>query len=439
MFNKINKESTYIVFVIIAYLILQFFYQDLISIRNGRVWDARSYCRMAETLNFKSVKIHYRSRILLPIILHYVKISSNTVKNYFFINIIFTFLFMFYFYKTLRKIFINYDFRVIFYTWLLVITSELSVARLVFFYPASTDPLHLFITIFTLYNIVNIDNLDKVTFKNYLLFFSLFFLGTLNRENFPSNLLLFGYVLLVYGQQNNKIIFIRDSRIIKIILFSILGLVLASVIIKIYTGSWIFTDKERAFLSKLPWHSIIDILASFINSYGVLFLFFVNSSENTPRSAFNHISLLGLIVTFIIGIGGGSNIERFLYWGIFYLVFLVMPHLNNLFVERRYLKLILITIVHIILQRVFFPIYHNGLGMYTSHLPVKQFRQWIYTDEGKPFYSLVEVFTGKGPAMIYWGQLSTNQMEINLITMYVVVVLIVYLIDIRFEFKTLKS
>jgi hypothetical protein len=116
-----------------------------------------------------------------------------------------------------------------------------------------------------------------------------------------------------------------------------------------------------------------------------------------------------------------------------------MPHLNNLFVKRRYLKLILITIVHIILQRVFFPIYHNGLGMYTSHLPRMQLRQWIYTDEGKPYYSLVEVFTGKGPAMMYWGHLSTDQMVINLITMYVVVVLIVYLIDIRFEFKTLKS
>lgn len=428
-----NKNNFTVVVIIIIYLILQYFYQDLLSVNDGRAWDAKVYCEMTETLNFASASIQFKTRILLPIILHYVRISADTVKNYLAINVLCAFLFMLYFYKTLRSIFIKYDFKVLLYVWLLVITSELSVARLVFFCPVSTDPLHLFLTIFTLYHILNLENAKKVTFKHCLLFFSLFLFGTLNREIYPSNLLLFGYGILAYDNQHNKFIYIKDSGIIKIILFSIAGLVCANVIISICAGESIVMQKGSVYLYNFQSRYLLQVAAALVNAYGILLLFYVNSSENTPPSVVKHISLVGLLATFLVALGGGGNVERFLYAGIFYLVFLIMPHVNALFMKGGYLKLALIAVSHIILQKIFFPIYHNGLGIHTAITQLSE--GWFFTDIGKAHYSLLEVITGKGPAMIYWVHTSTNQMKTELLALYFFIIVVIYCMGIRCKVK----
>ncbi|MBW1854987.1 MAG: hypothetical protein JRJ00_09965, partial [Deltaproteobacteria bacterium] len=82
----------------------------------------------------------------------------------------------------------------------------------------------------------------------------------------------------------------------------------------------------------------------------------------------------------------------------------------------------------------FFPICHNGLGIHSEKYSIAQ----LSAGRG-PNYSLVEVFAGKGPCMAVWAAFATNQMEISLITVYVFVILVIYLIDIKFEFKNLKT
>jgi hypothetical protein len=403
--------------IIVAFLAVQSRYQRLITVSGGEGWDGHVYADMARRLDFRTEPETFRHRILLPYIVHYLPLGNDTVAKFRMVNLPIVALFMYFLYRLLVSL--THSVRAAGVAWALVVTSELSPARMVFLYPVLTDYLNLTLTVLLFWCAVRLRE-NALGWSRSLRFGFAFacvlFCGTLNRENFPTNLLLL--LVAICSFREGRIWLSVSVRILVVALAALAGVTGALLLIIHVVGSNPFWTDQAQLLRMLPKQNFLRIVVSIIEVYGT-FLLLPLGSRGVPKGDVQYVCLLLLGITVAVSLGGIGNIERYLYWGIAFMAVWSLPYLEDILQHGRYVQLGFLCLFHALFQRVFFPIFAGGHGVHG-----------LNSD-----YDLVEVFSGKSPMMAHWALCATPAMLLRVSYVFLAAAVIFLLLDTRCRWR----
>jgi hypothetical protein len=385
-----RSATTLAACVLFLYGLVEFLVQDRITVNAGLGWDGERYAELARSLAFEDARLEpFRYRILMPLIVHFLPVASLVAERFFVLNMVFSYAALLLLFRILLRSFPGM-LRSVFLVWVVVATAELSPIRMTFFYPAMTDPFHILAIIVLLDCATRIDGTSNARAVSVTIFFT-FLLGSLNRENFflyfplvAPPLRRFGGTLLVSASRR------AWAPIGVAAVASLLGLWIQGLLVH----ANVFSTRGGAYFDQLRAYPFPSVCAAVFLVYGALLLLVASPALLVPahRDSCGTAGRLWVTVgiVFVTALGGGVNIERFLYWGMPVLAWLAVPHVERHFVERRYLSLTVALATHVAFQKVFFRIHSSGVG--TRGLP---------RDAGAS-YSLVETLTGEGPVLFHW-------------------------------------
>jgi hypothetical protein len=131
-------------------------------------------------------------------------------------------------------------------------------------------------------------------------------------------------------------------------------------------------SKSEEFVERLVSHSPTSVLAALVNVYGAALLFYIAWRTMTfgARKARLPGHPLGIgraniaVIMAAIGVvalGGGTNTERLLYWGVPALVVYLGPHIDHIVRQRRGVASI-VALLAAIMNRTFLPIEQSGIA-----------------------------------------------------------------------------
>ncbi len=410
--NHSYKNNILLIACIAAYLLLCYFQQPRNTVNGGRGWDGTIYYEMAETLQFVDAVPVYNLRIFLPFLVHTfsdITNNHNFLQIYFMIGLVVTFLYMYFSFKILHSVFPQNNLRATYIIWLIIVTSELSPARTVFILPAATDYVHIFFIVLLFYLLILYSKLTSALSGRqsigYLLgIFLCFFCGSLNREHFISNLALLSFLFIELI--DNRIRFQLNTKTMLAFAAAATALILSYCIVLHVTHSSQFTSTMSVSVAVISVYPILQLLTAGFSTFGTFLLCFTNfRAFPVKRSNVYYHSFFWLLLSIIFAVIAGSNIERYLFWGTPFLGIIAVPIINSMFKAKNYLQIALLIVSCIFLQRLFFPMCKNGVGIHGINAN----------------YSVLEIFTGKGPLLHHWCQLATQEMCMNFLLVYMLI------------------
>ena len=339
-------------------LIYRLSIQPIVAVNNGKGWDGSFYYQMAVNIH-AYVELPFRLRIGLPLLVHYIPVD-NILYKFKLVNLVFSFLFSVITYVGISKYSKSTLAKIV--AWFLICTTALSPIPMSTWYPVNSDVIPNFILVLVLLFVLS----EK---KSFFFLFVLFAIGSVFRENFPA----FASLFLIQTQivlAPSFISFLKKNiNINRLFLENITSAVLGSftglLLVYFTTGTSPLDGKTNTFLQILSAQSFIDVITAGINVYGTLFIFLISSYFNQQklqsliknRGAF--FVIIGLWT--LISLGGGSNTERFFYWGLILMVFDKLPSLDKIFLQATPITYIII-IFAAIFQRVLLPISPAGIA-----------------------------------------------------------------------------
>jgi hypothetical protein len=350
LLEKNSKEIFFILFTTSLFYLIFFTTQNRIA--NDTGWDGGIYYNMIDK-NFDAI-LPFALRIGLPRFIDYFPIFSDNLDNFILYQSLIGFLFSYFSWTLLRKLYQQSSFYTIFIGWIFLNLSELSIFKQILWIPPGTDALFSLLFILMLLIIFS----QEISLKKNLFFmFIIFFIGTLNRENFIFNYILVALFYLIKFQYGY--FYLNPVRFCFIkLLVPLLGIIFAAICIYLYTGHLIIGNKIEVLKFHLLHQRFFIILLSILITYGQFFIIIfssINKKINLDKKIFFHLFLF-LIFSIFISFLGGQNFERFLWWFSPILVIFSVPTLDYLIKNKKYFMIFNSIIFFIVFHRVLIPI-----------------------------------------------------------------------------------
>jgi len=238
----------------------------------------------------------------------------------------------------------------------------------------------------------------------------LWFGATLNRENFPSNLVL---VVLLAGIVDRRIRWPVSGLGVASVVGASAGAAVALGIVRWMTSSNPLAGRLAEYCHLLLAQSFLSLAVAVISVYGSFLL--LANGRRVDGDDVHRVAGVLVVLTSVVALGGGNNPERFLYWGIPFLAVWALPYLEESLRRREYGTLTVIFAFHVLIQRVFFPIFPGGFGA-----------------RGKGAdYGWVEILTGRSQMMAHWSRFATPAMLWKMTAAFAAVAVVMLVVGAR--------
>lgn len=333
--------------------------QSIVSVNEGQGWDGTFYYRMALG-NLAEAELPFRLRVGVPLLVQLIP-KLDVLLRFQIVNLTFAFLFSVVCYVGICQFSSLLSTRIT--TWLLICGTEISPVAETAWYPAQTDAASNFFLILVLLICLSRN-------QRPISLLILFALGTLIRENFPIFISLICFQLTIAPARSQVRVLVNSLKCNVTSLLNLVGATLGSIIgmagITFISGVSPLDGKSNTFFSVLNSHLLINTLAAGINVYGSLGLFILASIINKPegrrmvRDTMSVLMVLPLLTA--ISLGGGSNTERFLFWGLVVLAFQSIPSMDNFFRRTGWPIKFLAVMSMLAFQRFLLPISTGGMA-----------------------------------------------------------------------------
>lgn len=346
-----NSKEFFIIFIV-TLLVYLFFFTTQNRIFNNVGWDGGVYYNMVDK-NYDAI-LPFALRIGLPKFIDYFPVLNDRLNNFLLYQSLIGFLFAYFSWTLLRKLFQQASFYAIFIGWIFLNLSELSIFKQTLWIPPGTDALFNLLFICMLLVIFS----KNISLKKNLIFmFVIFFTGILNRENFILNYILVILFYLIKFQSGY--FYLSPIRFCFIKLLSpLLGIIFGAICIYLYTGHLIIGDKIEVLKFHFLHQRFFIILLSILITYGQFFIIIfssLNKKINVEKKIFFHLFFF-LIFSVFISFLGGQNYERFLWWYSSILAIFSIPKLDYLIKNKRYFIIFNSILFFIVFHRVLVPI-----------------------------------------------------------------------------------
>lgn len=388
--------------VVLSVNFLSWQFQPQITNNNGQGMDGVDYFGIAEAFTkgeTPSVRAPFVYRIGTPLLVALVS-PDNLMQGFQYINIIsgslipiaLLFWISLYYRQTIFRLMPILLFSL---TWH-------SPLRLSWYYPVHSDPLAVLIMVLSLiimYHLLNSENISKKKSTFFVLFIILTVLGVLVREICLVPALLYFIANIQFTKRDNNLDYQSQKsydtdqsklnnnhkyyfkqfekyfpKINIINKFSVLPIIFGIIVffsIRLFVESTVSYSFAGAAYSWIYRKSVLIYIHSWLLAYGpVLFILMIKYGETIQFLKDNKLSAYYLLIIAFMGLAGGSDTERILFWAmpIVYLMLLrIISENAKLFSSKLIVGIICVT--QIINMRVFWatPDYPNN---YQSILPI---------------------------------------------------------------------
>jgi hypothetical protein len=376
-----KKFDNYIfgIILITAFQILfSFLFQERITLNEGQEWDGQYYMQVAEQF-LKNEKITttepFGHRVLLPYIASKVS-PNNLMAGFFYINLVglvFQLILLYRLFSIFSKNKVIISVALFVYSF-----SVYSSYRFAFFAPLSPDYWTInFMTLFIIlgYKIQNSKSSLSISL-NLTIAIILAILATLLREIFI--VVSLGFILIynpfkidkniglsIYQSSKNLLLkaFLFLPFIASIITYKVLYSFIKPAPIEYTTLGHMWA----MFYGKPIDHFFVALFIAFGSCLYLLTLYFKFTFSFLTKNQY----IFYLTVSFIIlGFLGGTASFRLLYWisPIFYLLSVLI--ISQMIKEKQIFLLALIILIHIVSQRLYFPILPDYIPNLAYSLPI---------------------------------------------------------------------
>lgn len=410
-------------------LLATYFYvlQPRTLIDGGKGSDGSYYYKMAETLDFRSVKIAtIKIRILLPTIVHGISrvLDANLLSIFFGVNFLFAIAYSLLSYMMLTTIMPQSLVATRLIGWLLLNACFMSPMKWAFFYPTITDiSAGFWLLVLIILTARLASGSSWSTWHNVGLGLTVLF-GTLTRENFIiyPTIILFGMAMRWEGGYL-FLDFRRARRCLAPLFFAVVAILLAGLIIKAATGQSIIGGKLGILSSRYSTLGLTQALMGLLNIYGVMLLLsFISPAPIAAELPHMFVPLVTTtIVTIILFLGAGSDTERHLSLLLPLVVALLAPKIDDIARNRRYTLLASIGFFFLLSQRFFWPIATERL------MP-----------GGDEYFLIFLTIIGKAPYLSTWARFTTRHIREAVIATYGLFYILVFVV-LKLRFLTASS
>jgi hypothetical protein len=407
---RLRHRPFLVLLAIVGLLVVESRYQPLVTANHGEGWDGHVYADMTRRLDFPSEPRPYKYRVLLPLAVHFLPVGADEVAKFRIVNTVVAAAFMGLLYELLAVC--TPSAAAAGAAWVLAVTAELSPARMVFLYPVLTDYLNLLFTVavFRCGLALRAPRRRLTAVGLVLAATALWFGATLNRENFPSNLVL---VVCLAGLVDRRIRWPVPGLGVASVVGAGAGAAVALGVVRWMTGSNPLTGRLAEYLHLLLAPSFLPVAVAVISVYGAFLLLAIG--RRVDGDEVHRVSGALVVLTTVVALGGGNNPERFLYWGIPFLAVWALPYLEESFRRREYGRLTVIFGFHVLIQRLLFPIFAGGFGA-----------------RGKGAdYGWVEILTGQSQMMAHWSRFATPAMLWKMTAAFAVAAMVMLVLGAR--------
>ena len=361
-------------FLTILYLVYFLSFQELTSVYGGKGWDGRYYYDLVRS-NLQLNRLPFGLRIGVPAVVKLIA-PQDILHGFKLVNIVFgifasyvTFILLYFANKRKQGL------LTLIVGWFLICGTSLSPIPNSIWYPAQTDAgANFFLLVVLLLNYCKTSSVLSRLYL-YLTYFTVFFLGTMIRENFPMFLICLIFQLKFFG--SNWLFFIKENFcFFERVLVSLAGVAIAFFLIYHVTGFSPITGKSEFFIKIILGQNLVEVIAAVVNVYGSIALFFIvtllfpqkkqiglnKHNNNISYHPYVLACVMGIII--IVSLGGGTNTERFLYWGTPILVISIIGRIQEVVDSGWGGKVVVIvaTMLSFVLNRTFVPILASGIG-----------------------------------------------------------------------------
>lgn len=347
------------------YLLYFLLIQPLITVNHGQGWDGRDYFMLASG-NFTDPVYPLAQRIGMPLLAAHGP-TSDLLSNFRIWNALLAFLH-----------------GVV--TWLLIASVErrrlpwLRIAAWVMICASQSAPIPGAVWS-PVQNDIAVALFSQLLLLLVLigrcygwLLFTLFFFGTLCRENFAQYAIFFIFRWdLVWDHTRSllgnivRFIKVNQQEGLRLLVPAALGYILATLLVnQLIEQSMTIAERYRFYVDGVQWHHMTDIALSIIGVLSPsLFIYYIHRISglkwSTPLLPAQPIWII-LAVFFVIGIGGGTNTERYWYWMVPFLVLQSMDLIMALYRDNRRAALWFCIVYTLFMQRTLLPIEPSGMA-----------------------------------------------------------------------------
>lgn len=324
-----------------------------ISVNDGRGWDGAHYVSLACRVPPSEIEAPFRYRVLLPLIVRILSPNhelESVLVTFKYVNITASFLFSLTTYLLVAAIFPCSSRATRLVALLLLNCSTYSVLRSSTYYWTASDPIAMLLLNVLLMLLVV---LTKTGFTSMsamfvaITSFTIFLLGVMSRENFPMYFVVIPCAAL--RQLGNKFALVADSPRRKGLAVAavsgLLGILAGFVLVSLITGSFPSGGKLETFARYASTNTLLMVTAAVVNVFALPILVWISGRPYLAASyvdglnelVFALMCMLG--VTILVGIGGGTDLERFFSWAIVPCILLIVPNIQGV-IERKFAPLL---------------------------------------------------------------------------------------------------
>jgi hypothetical protein len=397
---RFGRHEALFCLALLVYSIVAGLRQPVISQNDGKGMDGFAYARMAETLDFATVPAPFRYRVLLPLLTHpairagYGVVSVFRALNWSLAFALFAVLLV------LLERLPSTSFSPAALVVGLMATSGLSPLRLAFFYPVLTDTMHLLLTTLVLW--IGLfpppatRASDGSVAARAMILAALFYLGTLNRENFLAVLpCLLPWVIRVQGR---TIVLSRSPARWAIACgVPVLACGAGLFTVRALTGAPQIGNGLSGMVDSLLAMTLPRLFVIVCLVFGPLLVIAIGDRRSHPASATRGAATVGLAATLFLVVTGGSNPERFLFWAMPFACVLAAPSFEAAVADRRWALFAICFALHIAFQSPFSSVERSAFG---ARGPGQD-------------YPFADIALGRGPSLIHWTAFATREMQLK--------------------------
>lgn len=348
-----------------AYLFYFLVIQPLVTVNDGQGWDGRDYFMLANG-NFTDPVYPLAQRIGMPL-LAALGPTADLLDNFRWWNALLAFLHGLITWLLIASVERRHLFWLRAAAWVMICASQSAPIPGAVWSPVQND-----IAVACFSQLLLLLVLSGRC--HAWLLFTLFFLGTLCRENFAQYAIFFLFRWELSWEHTRSLL-ANVARLIKtncregllLLIPSAVGYLSATAIVNHFVEqSMTIAERYRFYVDGVQWHHMTDVGLSVIGVLSpALFIYYIHRISGltwqAPLLPARPVWII-LSIFFIIGIGGGTNTERYWYWMVPLLVLQSMDLMLALYRDNRRAALWFCIVYALFMQRTGLPIEPSGMA-----------------------------------------------------------------------------
>lgn len=348
--------------IYLAYFLLV---QPLVAYRGGQGWDGADYFRLAQG-DYLTPVYPLVQRIGLPWVAGQWP-TTDILLNFRLINAVLAWLHGVVTWVLLVALIRPEQLALRLLAWMLVCAIQVAPIPGAVWYPVQND-----IVAALLSQLLLLGLLTGICHGWALLL--LFFIGTLCRENFAQYFIFFLLRMdlrwdRLRGLPANVggLIAANWRELLVLLLPAAAGYIAATLLVDSVVSKGVtIAERFEIYLDFVRWHHLTDAAEGVIGVLSSVWLFrFAARLAGIPARGGELLPVIPTIIImavfFIISLGGGTNMERYLYWILPFLVLQSMGQIEMLWQQQRYALVASCLLYAVYMQRSFMPIHELGI------------------------------------------------------------------------------